>query len=46
MELKKLCIIPGKLCWIIYVDAMVLDSNGNLFDAISIATRAALHNTL
>jgi len=27
------------------VDALVLDSTGNLFDAISIATRAALHTT-
>jgi len=44
-DLKQLSIIPGKLCWILYVDAMVLDSGGNLFDAISIATRAALHNT-
>jgi len=45
IDLKKLCILPGKLCWILYADAMVLDSGGNLFDAISIATRAALYNT-
>ena len=29
----------------IYVDALVLDSSGNLFDCLSIATKAALHNT-
>jgi len=45
IDLTKLCIIPGKVCWILYVDAMVLDSGGNLFDAISVATRAALFNT-
>jgi len=45
LDLTKLCIIPGKVCWILYIDAMVLDSGGNLFDAISVATRAALHNT-
>jgi len=45
LDLKSLSIIPGKQCWILYVDIMVLDSGGNLFDAISIATRAALHNT-
>ena len=46
IDLTKLCIIPDKLCWILYIDAMVLDSGGNLFDAISLATKAALHNTM
>jgi len=46
IEMEKLCIIPGKVCWILYIDALVLDSGGNLFDAISVATRAALSNTL
>lgn len=45
LDLKSLCIIPKLQCWIIYVDVLVLDSDGNLFDAISIATRAALFNT-
>jgi len=45
-DLSKYAIIPGKLVWILYIDAMVLDSGGNLFDAISIAVRAALHNTM
>ncbi|PRP78928.1 hypothetical protein PROFUN_13304 [Planoprotostelium fungivorum] len=45
-DLSKFSIIPGKLVWIIYIDAMVLDSGGNLFDAISLGTRAALHNTM
>lgn len=45
INLKSLCVLPGQQCWIVYVDVLVLDSAGNLFDTISIATRAALHNT-
>jgi len=45
IDLKSLCLIPGRQCWVIYIDALVLDSAGNLFDAISITTRAALFNT-
>lgn len=39
---QGLSLIPGKKCWILHVDALVLDSGGNLFDALSIAVRAAL----
>jgi len=45
LDLKSLCLLPGKICWVLYVDVMVMDSGGNLFDAICIATRAALYNT-
>jgi len=45
LNLQTLCLVPGKHCWVIYVDALVLDSAGNLFDALSIATRAALLTT-
>jgi len=45
IDLSKLCLLEGLKCWIIYVDALVLDSGGNLFDALSIATRAALFDT-
>eukprot|EP01126_Amoeba_proteus_P055967 TRINITY_DN697_c0_g1_i5.p1 TRINITY_DN697_c0_g1~~TRINITY_DN697_c0_g1_i5.p1 ORF type:complete len:289 (+),score=73.39 TRINITY_DN697_c0_g1_i5:86-952(+) len=45
LDLKALCLVPYKQCWVIYVDALVLDSAGNLFDALSIATRAALLST-
>ncbi|EGC37720.1 hypothetical protein DICPUDRAFT_29826 [Dictyostelium purpureum] len=40
-----LSIVSGKYYWTLYIDAIVLDSDGNLFDALSIATRAALYNT-
>ncbi|EGG14677.1 hypothetical protein DFA_10935 [Cavenderia fasciculata] len=45
MDLGGLCIMPGKYCWNLYIDAIVLDSGGNLFDALSIGVRAALANT-
>jgi exosome complex component RRP42 len=45
VEWTSLCITPGKQCWIVYVDCLVLDSAGNLFDALAIATRSAIHNT-
>ncbi|KAI8073074.1 ribosomal protein S5 domain 2-type protein [Gongronella butleri] len=45
LDLKKLGIIPGQSCWIIYIDAMVMDCDGNLFDTIVMTTRAALQDT-
>ncbi|XP_049850921.1 putative exosome complex exonuclease RRP42 [Schistocerca gregaria] len=45
IDLGILCLIPKKQCWILYIEILVLDCGGNLVDAISIATRAALANT-
>ncbi|KAK9768277.1 hypothetical protein K7432_001192 [Basidiobolus ranarum] len=45
INLEKLCIIPGAQCWVIYIDATILDYSGNILDALFIATRAALFNT-
>jgi exosome complex component RRP42 len=45
LDLAQLCIAPGKLCWCVYVDAVVHSGDGNLLDVLSIAARAALHNT-
>eukprot|EP01132_Coremiostelium_polycephalum_P009065 gene9065-11103_t len=45
IDFEQLSILPGKYCWTLYIDAIVLDSGGNLFDALSIATKAALFNT-
>lgn len=45
INLSKLCIIPGQQCWILYVDALVLDYGGNLMDAIFMGTRAAIFDT-
>jgi exosome complex component RRP42 len=45
LDLENLCIIPGQQCWVIYIDAMVMDAAGNLLDCIVMTTRAALYNT-
>ncbi|KAI7854002.1 ribosomal protein S5 domain 2-type protein [Circinella umbellata] len=45
LDLAKLCIIPGRQCWVIYVDAMVMDCAGNLLDCIIMTTRSALFDT-
>jgi len=45
MEDPKICVIPGKKVWIIFVDIYVLDDGGNLFDASAFAAMAALANT-
>ncbi|CAG8738003.1 5999_t:CDS:2 [Racocetra persica] len=45
LNLEKLCIIPGKACWVVYIDALVLDYAGNIVDTMFMTTRAALFNT-
>ncbi|MCD6367829.1 MAG: exosome complex protein Rrp42 [Candidatus Aenigmarchaeota archaeon] len=45
IDLKKLCITPGEKVWIVYVDIHVINDDGNLMDASSIATAAALQDT-
>jgi len=45
IDLKKLTLIPGKKVWTVWIDIYVLDHDGNLMDASSIATLAALMNT-
>lgn len=45
IDLKKLCIRPGELVWSIFIDIDVLDHDGNLIDAASLAAIAALLNT-
>ncbi|KAF9167153.1 Exosome complex component RRP42 [Actinomortierella ambigua] len=45
IDLSKLCIIPGRLCWILYIDALILDYGGNIIDALLMGTRAAIFDT-
>ena len=42
IDLEKLCIEPGEKVWVVFVDIHVLDYDGNLFDASSLAALAAL----
>jgi len=45
IDLEKLCIIPGKKVFVVFVDIYVLNHDGNLIDASALATLAALTNT-
>ncbi|XP_012221413.1 exosome complex exonuclease RRP42 [Linepithema humile] len=44
-DLRQLCILPNQKCWKMYVDILILQCGGNLFDAVGAAVKAALHNT-
>jgi len=46
IELEKLCIEPEEKVWIIFVDIHILDYDGNLFDAASLSTMAALTTSI
>ncbi len=45
IELGKLCIEPGEKVWIVFIDIHIIDFDGNLFDAASLAALAALMTT-
>ena len=45
IDLEKLCIIPGKKVFIVFIDIYVLNHDGNLIDASAMAALAALLNT-
>ena len=42
IEVEKLCIVPGEKVWILFIDIHIIDHDGNLFDAASLASLAAL----
>jgi len=44
IDLKKLCIQPGKKVFVVFVDIYVLDHDGNLIDASATAALGALIN--
>lgn len=43
-DLTPLCILAKHQCWKLYIDILVLECGGNLFDAVSLAVKAALYN--
>lgn len=45
IELDKLCIEPNEKIWIIFIDIHIIDYDGNLFDAASLAALAAILTT-
>ena len=42
IELDKLCIEPNEKIWIVFIDIHIIDYDGNLFDAASLAALAAI----
>lgn len=44
-DLKRLSILRHQQCWKLYVDVLILECGGNLFDTVSMAVKAALFNT-
>jgi exosome complex component RRP42 len=42
IDLEKLCIEPEEKVWIVFIDIHIIDHDGNLFDAASLASLAAL----
>lgn len=46
IQMDKLCIEPGEKVWIVFIDLHILDYDGNLFDACSLATSAATLNAM
>jgi len=45
IDLEKLCVESGKLVFVIFVDVYILNYDGNLIDASTMAALAALINT-
>ncbi len=46
VDMTRLCMVPGKEVWIMFVDVHVLDYDGNLFDAANIGANAAFKGTI
>ncbi|KAK2411189.1 hypothetical protein P8452_71832 [Trifolium repens] len=45
IDRSSLVVVEGKICWDLYIDGLVISSDGNLLDALGAAIKAALSNT-
>ncbi len=45
IDFKKLCIVEKEKVWMVYIDLYMMNDDGNLFDASSIAAMSALLET-
>ncbi|RHN78015.1 putative exosome complex component Rrp42, archaea, PNPase/RNase PH domain-containing protein [Medicago truncatula] len=45
IDRTSLVVVEGKICWDLYIDGLVVSSDGNLLDALGSAIKAALSNT-
>lgn len=46
IDMKKLCIKKGEKVWTVFIDAIILNNDGNLFDACEMGAMAALKSTV
>merc|ERR1712228_970671 len=46
IDLTQLCILKNRLCWIVYIDALILEDNGNVFDALCLASTACFKHLI
>lgn len=46
LPLSSLCIHPGKAAWVLYIDAVCINYDGNVWDATLLAVMAALRNSV
>uniref|UniRef100_A0A0E0FBH1 Ribosomal RNA-processing protein 42 n=1 Tax=Oryza meridionalis TaxID=40149 RepID=A0A0E0FBH1_9ORYZ len=45
IDLSSLIVVDGKVCWDLYIDGLVVSSDGNLLDALAAAIKVALSDT-
>ncbi|MDO8428778.1 MAG: exosome complex protein Rrp42 [Candidatus Diapherotrites archaeon] len=44
LDFKKLSLVAGEKCWVVFIDSYVINHAGNLFDTCSLSSMAALMN--
>jgi exosome complex RNA-binding protein Rrp42 (RNase PH superfamily) len=44
LDLRQLCIVPGKHCWLARVDVLVFNADGAVIDACMVAACVALRS--
>lgn len=42
IDLSSLIVVEGKICWDLYIDGLVVSSDGNLLDALGAAIKVRL----
>ncbi|KZS18532.1 Exosome complex component RRP42 [Daphnia magna] len=45
INLAELSVLTGQQCWVLYVDILILECGGNLYDTVSLAVKSALYTT-
>lgn len=42
IDLSSLIVVEGKVCWDLYIDGLVVSSDGNLLDALAAAIKVSV----